>query len=225
MLRTASILLLIGFAAACDAEPTSGTLDMHQTMADDAIPHVFLEVDEKTETATMRWLEPAEVRALTDEQFGVDAPVPDLRKPETLSEPVRRFQKIMSEGGPVYAVVDGPLGENVLAQVIRDPSAPDPQLIVLSEASVDDEVIRFAGLAWLDDAMNQPEIAERRVLSLMGDQRIKLETPAGVSWRDFAPKTANRAEDQSSQTRQLLARAAKAPKVEVNGVGQVRIVR
>jgi len=171
---------------------------------------------------TARWvplseLEPEVRRRI--EAVGLD--------PERWPEPMRlrreRFLAHVAKGAPAFAIARGELPEGAAAILIRDPAAPIERLVVVSERTVDDEVLALAEGTLRQEEIHVPAPPSRRVLTVFTDRRVRIETSRAVHWVSFRMDFFS--ERRRKHTDRLIAWAAGAPEVELPGIGRARLVR
>jgi hypothetical protein len=116
-----------------------------------------------------------------------------------------------------FGIIDGPLPENAIGYILRDPSAATKRLIVFSTLNLSDAAIQIARNALFEDQYELPLVTERRVLLVWADQRVRV----GNAWRQmhyWGMETAGKGDAAG-----FLA-APRGEKILIPEVGAVQIV-
>ena len=159
-------------------------------------------------------------------------PLPlDGRLPGTESDPEWQAQfearfapwrASMARGEPAAALVAGPLPHGADALVIRDPNAPEPRLLVLSEAACTFAHITRGRHGLTQSEMRTLDVPRRVEIALWLDGRVRVEDAEGRV-RTWTERWRYVGGDQPEREREFLARFDGAPPVELPGLGVVRM--
>ena len=74
-----------------------------------------------------------------------------------------------------YAIAPRASMDGALAWLVRDPSSPDPQLVVVSREDLTDNVYVVARHLMLRDVQSMPTTTGRRVVKIYRDQHVQIE--------------------------------------------------
>lgn len=124
------------------------------------------------------------------------------------SDETKRWLASVRRGRPAVLVAADPLPDGAVAQVIRDPAAEHPRLIVVSRGEVDDEVLALAQLILTRSEMNTPDLPARREITVWRDRRYRVQE--GGSVRDGSIDFTWLAPGKDDEAKGLSALAARA---------------
>ena len=141
--------------------------------------------------------------------------------PARWTESQKRWLYSVSQGPAPVAVVAGPLVGGAIAQVVRDPHAARPRLIVLPANTSNDRPLADADEALTLSEVRTPHVAERMVITLWGDGRYHVQV--GDSGVTGIIHTTYFGEPRTDFVPEVLAGAARSPVVDVSGVGPARL--
>ena len=120
-----------------------------------------------------------------------------------------------------FAIAPQASMDGALAWLVRDPSSPDPLLVVVSKEDLTDNVYVVARHLMLRDVQSLPTTTGRRVVKIYRDQRVQIEE-GGTS------RTAYTRLSLSNVTRtiapEMLRRHDTGRIIHVNGLGPARVV-
>jgi hypothetical protein len=107
-----------------------------------------------------------------------------------------------------------PLPDGAIAQVIRDPAATEPRLLVVSAESLDDEVLALATYILRQSEINTPDVRARREITIWRDRRYRVDEAGPVREGAFNfTWLAGAMDDESKGVRSLAARAGRKVKL------------
>lgn len=108
-----------------------------------------------------------------------------------------------------------------VAKVIRDPSADEPEIVVLADEQLTHVSYLNARYVLTLDKRAVPSLTSRRVWTIMPDGLIKLETAGQTQWRKLNLVYGNL---QETAVPNMRRREPNARVIDVDGIGKVRLV-
>lgn len=84
---------------------------------------------------------------------------------------------------PSYGLAPQASLHGASAQIIRDPESDPPNLVVLADEQLTEELYLVARHVLMRDRRDVPTTRGRRVLTLMPDMLIRLETDEATKWQ------------------------------------------
>jgi hypothetical protein len=128
--------------------------------------------------------------------------------------------KRVSEG-PSYGLAHTSQLNGAVAQVVRDPAAANPELVVYGQENLDPKYYVAAKAILASDKKLVPSFHGRRVISLLPDGKLRLQADGKTMWSIFSARVF---QPQAELVTMLLDRLPKAREIHVAGIGAVRLV-
>jgi topoisomerase IA-like protein len=107
------------------------------------------------------------------------------------------------------------------AQIIRDPGGAYPEMIVLDEDRFTDEAYHLAKAVLLKDKRLVPNVTAQRVISLLPERRLRLETAGKTQWATHSFTSCSITTTTSTAIR---VRMVGAREINVEGIGSLKLV-
>jgi len=141
---------------------------------------------------------------------------------------LRRFERFLRPEEPAYAVAQGALPHDALAQIIRDPASPTPRVVVVTAENVNDAILNGARATLIIDEIRLPDATAKRIITILQDWTLRYDTPEGVTFRDpkveFFYADPVEGPKRKEKTKILLQRAANGVEAVLPEIGAIRIV-
>lgn len=106
-------------------------------------------------------------------------------------------------------------------KIIRDPDSPYEALIVLADDKVTDKAYLVADHVLMKDKRAVPAPPSRRVISILPDQTLRLETEGRTRWARSRIRVEN---VTGTVSKNVLRRLKNSKTIHVDGIGPVKIV-
>lgn len=122
---------------------------------------------------------------------------------------------------PAYLVTDAPLPATAIVQVVRDPQAMHPRIIVLPATGITDDALHLGIGRLVTDEMKVAEATGRRVISVFSDDTYIIEQDGEVvaSGEFFLGREAARTRGQKGRdSEDILERVRNAPTTTVSEI-------
>ena len=145
--------------------------------------------------------------------------------PANWSEAARRrhalWERVVARRAPAYGGAVDALPPAAVAAAVRDPGASISRLVVGRPDASDDGPLDLGYGVLFDDEMDQATPGARRLLFVLPDRRVRIETESRVEWTPLLGQLVTVLRDR---VQALQALAAQVAPIAVPGVGAVRIV-